>query len=99
MSRLSRTTGTTAPVPQAGLSSRTLDGGAAVVSVVRVAPQTVQRMATVREAFRLSRQAKNQRRLWVFCMEHNLFDQARDARVLMLDLLRSACQQWRLTLA
>jgi hypothetical protein len=57
-----------------------------------------QRMAAVREAFRLQRLARASRRLWVFYLEHNLFDQARDCRQTMIGHLRDACQQWRLTL-
>ena len=74
-------------------------GASMVMSTPRVASGTAQRMAAVREAFDLGRRAKTQRRLWSFYMEHNLFEEARDARVLMLELLRSASQQWRLTLA
>ncbi len=91
--------GTAAPLVQAEPVNRLLDDGAAVMRGLRTVPRTVQRMATVREAFRLSRQAKAQRRVWAFYMEHHLMEQAREARVLMLLLLRSAGQQWRLTLA
>ncbi len=61
-------------------------------------PIAAHRMTTVREAFRLRRLAGTQRRLWIFYVEHNLFDEARDARQQMLDSLRRACHQWRLVL-
>ncbi len=61
-------------------------------------PVIAHRMTTVREAFHQQRLAHEQRHLWMFYLEHNLFDQARDSRLLMLGHLRSACQQWRLTL-
>lgn len=57
-----------------------------------------QRMAAVREAFLQQRLAHQKRRLWRFYLEHNLFEEARDSRLLMIEHLRSACQQWRLTL-
>ena len=61
-------------------------------------PVVEQRMATVREAFRLHRMAQQRRSLWRFYLEHNLFDEAREARSQMIEQLRGACQQWRLTL-
>lgn len=61
-------------------------------------PAVVQRMTTVREAFRQRRLAHEQRHLWSFYLEHNLFEQARDSRQLMIEHLRCACQHWRLTL-
>lgn len=63
-----------------------------------IPPTALQRMATVREAFRLRRLAGTQRRLWNFYIEHNLFDEARGAREESLDSLRRACHQWRLAL-
>ena len=63
-----------------------------------VAPVVLQRLATVREAARLHRLAHDRRCLWLFYLEHNLFDEARGARRQMLELLRSACRQWRLML-
>ena len=53
------------------------------------------RMATLREAARQRSLAKTQRRLWFFYLEHSLFDEARKTRLLMLEHLRSAGQQWR----
>jgi len=61
-------------------------------------PSVARRMATVREAFRQHRLAHEQRQLWSYYLEHNLFDQARDCRLVMIAHLRSACLQWRLTL-
>jgi len=58
-----------------------------------------QRLSTVREAFHQKRLAHDQRRLSMFYLEHNLFEQARDSRQLMIGHLRSACQQWRQTIA
>lgn len=57
-----------------------------------------QRVSTVREAFHQQRLAHVQRRLSMFYLEHNLFEQARDSRQLMIGHLRSACQQWRQTI-
>jgi hypothetical protein len=57
------------------------------------------RMTTVREGFRQQRLAHRHHRAWLFYLEHNLFDQARESRGLMLRHLRGACQQWRLTLS
>ena len=57
-----------------------------------------QRVSTVREAFHQQRLAHDQRRLSMFYLEHNLFEQARDSRELMIGHLRSACQQWRQTI-
>jgi uncharacterized membrane protein YtjA (UPF0391 family) len=53
---------------------------------------------SVREAFHQKRLAHDQRRLSMFYLEHNLFEQARDSRQLMIGHLRSACQQWRQTI-
>ncbi len=64
----------------------------------KIRPVALQRMTTVREAFRLRRLARQQRSLWMFYLEHNLFDEARSARQQTIDCLRNACQQWRLTL-
>lgn len=61
-------------------------------------PMNVQRMATVREAFRLHRLARSFRSRWRFYLEHNLFAAAQSARLLMMEHLSGACQQWRLTL-
>lgn len=61
-------------------------------------PVVLERMATVREAFRLHRLARAHRGLWMFYMEHNLFDEARDSRLRMIGHLRGACRQWRRTL-
>lgn len=61
-------------------------------------PAVAQRMMAVREAFLQQRLAHQKRRLWRFYLEHNLFEEARDSRLLMIEHLRSACQQWRLTL-
>ena len=57
-----------------------------------------QRVSTVREAFHQQRLAHVQRRLSMFYLEHNLFEQARDSRQLMIGHLRIACQQWRQTI-
>ena len=62
------------------------------------APAVVQRMAAVREAFRLRRIANKHRSLWLFYLEHNLLEEANCARSQMIEHLRCACQQWRLTL-
>ena len=56
------------------------------------------RMIAVREAFRLRHLARRQRRLCDFYLEHCQLEQARDARQRVLDSLRRACHQWRLTL-
>jgi uncharacterized membrane protein YtjA (UPF0391 family) len=56
------------------------------------------RVSTVREAFHQKRLAHDQRRLSMFYLEHNLFEQARDSRQLMIGHLRIACQQWRQTI-
>ena len=61
-------------------------------------PIAIDRMTAVREAFRLRRLARTQRRLCDFYSEHCLLDEARDARQGVLDSLRRACHQWRLTL-
>jgi hypothetical protein len=53
------------------------------------------RMADVREAFRLRRLARGHRGLWNFYLEHNLFDDARDTRVRLIEILRQAREQWR----
>ena len=57
-----------------------------------------QRVSTVREAFHQKRLAHDQHRLSMFYLEHNLFEQARDSRQLMIGHLRVACQQWRQTI-
>ena len=61
-------------------------------------PSATHRMATVREAFRLRRLAARQRLRWDFYVEHHKLEEARDARHEVLDSLRRACLQWRLTL-
>ena len=61
-------------------------------------PRALHRMTAVREAFRLRHLARRQRRLCDFYLEHCLLDEARDARQEVLDSLRRACHQWRLTL-
>jgi len=58
----------------------------------------VRRMQHAREAFRLQRMARRRRRLSQFYLEHNLFDEADDARREMIGCLRLACGQWRLVL-
>lgn len=54
-----------------------------------------QRMANIREAFRLQRLAHERHGMWLFYLEHNIFDEARESRLAMLDCLRGARQQWR----
>ena len=71
-------------------------GGELRAAMLRTA--ALPRMTTVREVFRQQRLAHRHHRAWQFYMEHNLFEQARDSRGLMLLHLRTACQQWRLTL-
>ena len=61
-------------------------------------PVVASPMTTVREAFRQRRLAQQKRHLWMFYLEHNLFEEARDSRQMMIEHLRSACRQWRLTL-
>lgn len=61
-------------------------------------PVNVRRMATVREAFRMHRIARSLRSRWRFYLEHNLFAAAQSSRLLMMEHLTRACQQWRLTL-
>ena len=61
-------------------------------------PSAIHRMTAVREAFRLRRLAGRLRRRSDFYLEHNLIEEARDARQEVLDSLRRACQQWQLTL-
>lgn len=61
-------------------------------------PIAIHRMAAVREAFRLRRLAGMQRRQCDFYVEHSLLELARDVRQEVLDSLRRACHQWRLTL-
>jgi hypothetical protein len=56
------------------------------------------RLNSVREAFRLQQLASRQRLLWLFYAEHNLFEEAARCRQVMVEHLRQACQQWRLTL-
>lgn len=63
-----------------------------------IRPRTHQRMASLREAFRLRRLARAHRDLWLFYLEHNMLEQARDSRLVLIDHLRSARHQWRLTL-
>lgn len=53
------------------------------------------RMAAVRGAFQHQRLAHQQRCLWAFYREHNLFKEAEDCRRLMIEHLRHACHQWR----
>lgn len=57
-----------------------------------------QRMNNVRNAFRLCRLARDQRRLHALYDEHNLFAEADDARHEMLRLLRTARASWRIAL-
>jgi hypothetical protein len=57
-----------------------------------------QRLDAVREAFRLRQLATRDRRLGEYYSEHNLFDEVERCRLSMLDHLRQACLQWRLTL-
>ena len=59
------------------------------------APAVQQNLAAAREAFRSRRLASHQAQLHNFYVEHNLFDEARWSRALMLDHLREACRQWR----
>ena len=56
------------------------------------------RMAAARGLSRCLRQARVHRSLWLFYLEHNLFEQATDERTRMIGHLRGARQQWRLTL-
>lgn len=68
-------------------------------SVTRAAGTKVgaaERMTTVREAFRHRRLARQQRWLWLFYLEHNLFENARESRRSMMEHLRCASRQWRL---
>jgi hypothetical protein len=55
-------------------------------------------MTGARGVFRCLRQARIHRSLWLFYVEHNMFDEARDERFRMIDHLRGARQEWRLTL-
>ncbi len=68
------------------------------LNLTESATAVVQRMAAVREAFRLRRVANKHRSLWLFYLEHNLLEEANSSRVQMIEHLRCACQQWRLTL-
>jgi hypothetical protein len=61
-------------------------------------PSAIHRMTTVREAFRLRRLAGRLRRRSDFYLEHNLLEEAREARQELLASLRRACHQWRLAL-
>lgn len=63
-----------------------------------IMPDVLCRMGTMRSAFRCQRQARNHRRLWMFYVEHNLFDLAEAERALMMEQLRGARAQWRVTL-
>lgn len=64
----------------------------------RMRTEVDQRLADLREAFRLGRLARSHRGLWQFYLEHNLFDEASLTRTHMLNLLRLARLQWRLAL-
>lgn len=57
-----------------------------------------QQMHSVREAFRLRRLARDERYLHAFYTEHNLLEEAANARRSMLELLRGARVHWRRTL-
>lgn len=86
-----------APRPSAeALPQPALDRSSRVTTLPH--PAVAQRMKAVREAFLQQRLAHQKRRLWRFYLEHNLFEEARDSRLLMIEHLRSACQQWRVTL-
>lgn len=61
-----------------------------------VAEAAAQRTATMWEAARYRGLARKQRRLWLFYLESNLFEEARATRLVMLEQLRLAGQQWRL---
>ena len=63
-----------------------------------IGPSVFRQMGTVRGAFRCHRQARAHRERSKFYIEHDLFDAARSERVLMIEDLRSARQQWRLIL-
>lgn len=54
-----------------------------------------EQMGNVREAFRLRRLARHKRYLHGFYDEHNMFAEARGARIEMLQLLRTARSAWR----
>ncbi len=72
--------------------------GAAHLRIATIQPTVLQRMTAMRESHRQRRLALAQRRLWLFYVEFNLFEQALECRQLMLAHLRSACQQLRRTL-
>lgn len=55
-------------------------------------------MVAVREAFRHHREARRERQLYSFYVEHSLHDQADSSRRLTLGLLRDARQHWRTAL-
>lgn len=61
-------------------------------------PLSRHRMTSMREALRLHRLARAHQRLWFFYLEHNMFELAITSRSVMIQHLRDACQQWRLTL-
>lgn len=57
-----------------------------------------ERASSVKQAFHLQRLARRYRDLWVFYVEHNLFEEARKARVVVIEHLRGAREQWRTAL-
>lgn len=63
--------------------------------IVPIQSTVLQRMSALRESHRQRRLALAQRRLWLFYVEFNLFEQALECRRLMLVHLQAACQQLR----
>jgi hypothetical protein len=61
-------------------------------------PSVLRRTASVREVFRLRRLAQKQQGIWKSYVEQDRRGEAGTARRLMLEHLRGACEQWRLTL-
>ena len=65
---------------------------------VTISLTTSRRMDSVRRVFHYHRRARRHRQLWLWYVEHNLFEQASDERSLMIEQLRCARDQWRLAL-
>ncbi len=53
----------------------------------------------VRQALRLQRLARGHRAVWMFYLEHNLFEEAHKARLVTIEHLRGASDQWRAVLS
>lgn len=79
------------------LGQSQVDGGPTTEGkrATKIAGPRVDRAAHVRQALRLHRSARGHRGLWLFYLEHNLFEEARQARLVMLEHLRGASEQWR----